>query len=89
VLFRSGKGLADVNMDGLGVITDANGFYVAEVNAGWSGAVTPQKDGCWFDPNSRSYTNVALEQADQNYIVLPSDDFNDDSRGSMWRRKKM
>jgi hypothetical protein len=81
----AGFALADVNMVGLGVVTDANGFYSATVSSGWSGVVTPAKYGYTFDPNSRSYTNVSSDQTAQDYNALPSDDFDDNRRGRMWR----
>ena len=79
------KGVSDVNLIGLGVVTDSNGFYAAEVDYGFSGVVTPAKPGYTFDPNSRSYTNVTADLPDQNFAALPLDNFNDNRRGSMWR----
>ena len=81
----AGLAVEDVNLVGLGVVTDVNGFYGATVAGGWSGTATPVKDGYTFDPNSRVYTDVAGDLADQNYAALPSDNFNDNRRGSMWR----
>ncbi|MBN2019255.1 MAG: hypothetical protein JW749_03415, partial [Sedimentisphaerales bacterium] len=81
----AGSALPDVNIISLGVVTDINGFYTAEVADGWSGEVTPVKDGYTFDPNGRSYTGVTADQTDQNYIALPADDFNDNLRGAMWQ----
>jgi len=79
------RAVNDVNVAGLGVVTDVNGFYTAIVSYGWSGTVTPAKYGYAFDPNSRSYTNVTSDQTNQDYDALPADDFNDNRRGSMWR----
>jgi len=81
----AGSEVNDVNMVGLGVVTDANGFYSAIVSSGWTGVVTPAKYGYTFDPNSRSYTNVSSDQTAQDYNALPSDDFDDNRRGRMWR----
>ena len=78
----------DVNMTGLGVFTDVNGFYIATVENGWSGTVTPVKYGYTFDPNSRTYTSVTSDLTAQDYNALPADDFNDNRRGSMWRRSR-
>ena len=39
-------------------ITDANGRYSLKVNYGWTGAVTPTKEGYMFDPANKAYTNV-------------------------------
>ncbi|MBN2019061.1 MAG: hypothetical protein JW749_02415 [Sedimentisphaerales bacterium] len=77
--------LADVNLVGLGVVTDINGFYTAIVDYNWSGTVTPVKPGYTFDPNSITYINVIYEQLGQNYRAFPIEDFNDNRRGSMWR----
>ena len=82
----AGLPVANVTMDGLGVITDANGIYYTTVAYGWSGVVTPAKDGYTFDPNSMTYTNITADQTDQNYRALPADNFNDNRKGSMWRR---
>jgi uncharacterized repeat protein (TIGR02543 family) len=83
----AGKGLADVQMSGLpgDPCTDGNGNYIAEVDSGFSGVVTPVKAGYTFDPDSRTYDNVQAEQLNQNYKAMPSDDFNDNRRGAMWR----
>jgi hypothetical protein len=80
-----GAGVKDVNMLGLGVVTDVNGFYSSQVEYGWSGVVTPAKIEYAFDPNGRSYTSVASDRTDQNYSAVPSDNFNDNRRGGMWR----
>jgi hypothetical protein len=37
------------------------------VEYGWSGNVTPNKNGCGIEPKSRSYQNVTADYADQNY----------------------
>jgi hypothetical protein len=49
--------------------TDANGYYELSVNYGWSGIVTPQKEGYLFEPNSSIYTNVAQNYSDVNYTA--------------------
>ncbi|GAF72968.1 unnamed protein product, partial [marine sediment metagenome] len=81
----AGSAVADVNMVGLGVVADANGFYSATVSSGWSGVVTPAKYGYTFDPNSRSYINVTTDRVNQDYDALPWDHFDDARRSSMWR----
>ncbi|GEM_PF-5787904 len=80
-------GLADVNMTGLDVLTDSNGFYSVTVTSGFSGIILPTKYGYTFDPNSISYTNITSDQINQDYNALPSDDFNDNRRSSMWRHR--
>jgi hypothetical protein len=78
----------DVNLIGLGVFTDSNGFYSASVDYGWGGAVIPIKYGYTFDPNSRSYTSVTSDLTAEDYNALPADDFNDNRRSSTWRRSR-
>jgi type II secretory pathway component GspD/PulD (secretin) len=57
-----GKAIEGVSMSadngGGSGITDANGHYSLTVNYGWSGAVTPTKEGYMFDPPNKAYTNV-------------------------------
>jgi hypothetical protein len=57
-------GIDSVVMDGFpGIIeTDTDGDYTAYVDSGWSGVVTPVKDGYTFDPESTSYSNVTDNQ---------------------------
>ena len=64
-------GIAGVTMNGLpgNPVTDSDGYYIADVNSGWSGTVTPTKAGCTFMPASRIYTTVVADQNDQNYTV--------------------
>jgi len=52
------------------VLSDGNGNYAIPVLRGWSGTITPSKDGHAFDPASRSYTNISQDQNGQNYSPL-------------------
>jgi len=54
---------------GTTVTTDARGFYINKVPAGWSGTVTPYRVGSDFGPRSRTYTNVRANVTNQNYIM--------------------
>ena len=81
----AGDGFADVNLVGLGVISDANGDYSNTIDAGWNGTVTPTKVGYTFWPIQRTYTDVNTNQSSEDYIGLPLDNFNDNRRGAMWR----
>jgi hypothetical protein len=72
----AGLPVANVNMVGLGVITDVNGFYYTTVADGWSGTVTPARKGYTFDPANRTYTNVTSDQTDQNYAALLTADLD-------------
>jgi len=50
-------------------VTDANGYYELLVNYGWSGVVTPEKQGYVFEPNSNTYNNVTQGYSDVNYTA--------------------
>jgi Flp pilus assembly protein TadG len=50
------------------IVTDPDGYYLDEVPAGWDGTVTASKTGCSFDPNSRTYTDVASDHLSEDYI---------------------
>jgi hypothetical protein len=62
-------GIDSVTMSGLpgDPLTDSTGYYTATVDCGWSGVVTPAKDGYTFDPESTSYSNVTDNQ-EADYI---------------------
>jgi hypothetical protein len=47
--------------------TDFNGNYRAAVDHGWSGTVTPTKDGYEFEPAHRTYENLAGDRLNQDY----------------------
>ncbi len=49
--------------------TDAEGYYQLTLASGWTGTVTPTKEGVTFDPTSRSYNNVTTEQADDDFVA--------------------
>jgi len=48
-------------------ITGKNGTYSTTVEYGWTGTVTPQKEGYTFSPNSRPYSLAARNMTNQNY----------------------
>ncbi len=48
-------------------VTDADGFYIAVVEYGWSGKVIPERAGYTFEPQSREYKKVVAAHSDQNY----------------------
>jgi len=66
-------GLGGVVMNGLpgNPVTDANGYYSITVDYDWSGKVTPTKPGYTFKPDSRPYTHVTSNQANQDYVATP------------------
>jgi lysophospholipase L1-like esterase len=50
-------------------LTDTNGYYEFSVDYGWSGVVTPEKEGYVFEPNSNTYNNVTHGYSDVNYTA--------------------
>jgi hypothetical protein len=54
-------------------VTDANGHYETQVQAGWSGTVTPYKADYNFIPETMTYANVVAAQATDYvaYIGIP------------------
>ena len=72
----AGVGIAGVTLSfsagGGSTITDADGIYTQSVSSGWSGSVTPAKIGSIFDPSSRTYSNIASSQIDQDYFTSTS-----------------
>jgi Leucine-rich repeat (LRR) protein len=48
--------------------TDANGYYSVAVPYGWSGTAIPFKYGYDFTPVNRSYTNVTVNQTNQDFL---------------------
>ncbi|MDM8522993.1 DUF1566 domain-containing protein [Desulfococcaceae bacterium HSG8] len=60
--FGNGEGSASTNN---------SGYYTHTVSSGWSGTVTPSKQGYTFDPSERSYTPVSSDQFNQDYIGNP------------------
>ena len=59
----------DASNGGGSDITDANGYYEVTVVYGWSGVVTPQKEGYVFEPNSNAYINVTQNYSEANYTA--------------------
>jgi len=52
------------------VATDENGDYLNTVPSGWSGTVTPSKDGYIFSPADRTYTGVTADLTGQDYVSV-------------------
>jgi len=59
--------------NGGSTITYSNGYYIKFVPYGWSGTVTPSKQGYTFNPTYRSYSNVTSKQTNQNYTGIPNE----------------
>ena len=64
--------VGDVLLSGLpdNPSSDINGDYSVEVEYGWSGTVTPIKNGYDFYPISRSYTDVVENYKNQDYTAI-------------------
>ena len=62
-------GMASVVMTGLpgNPLTDGNGFYMATVEHGWSGKVTPEKPGHTFTPPSITFPKVTAPKENQDF----------------------
>ncbi len=50
-------------------ITDFNGAYQLSVNFGWSGVVTPEKQGLTFKPVKNTYPRVLTDQANRDHTA--------------------
>ncbi|MBL7189623.1 MAG: hypothetical protein ISS70_25115 [Phycisphaerae bacterium] len=62
-------GVGGVVMKGLpsDPVSDARGNYSVKVNYGWSGTVTPMKEGYAFEPASKTYSKVTDDFGNQDY----------------------
>lgn len=62
-------GLPGVMLQGLpgAPLTDENGVYAVEVESGWSGTVTPVKEGFTFSPPAKTYESVSVDLGNQDY----------------------
>jgi hypothetical protein len=62
-------GVPDVVMEGLpgNPISDADGWYAAKVEYGWTGVVAPHKEGYDFEPASRPYQAIVQDSRRQDY----------------------
>jgi len=50
--------------------TDPDGYYEVLVPSGWSGTVTPTKDGYLFAPSKRTYNSVTTDLLSQDYMDI-------------------
>jgi type II secretory pathway component GspD/PulD (secretin) len=51
------------------VVTDAGGKYTARVPFGWTGKITPTKDGYTFTPEARNYANTEADRGAESYTA--------------------
>jgi hypothetical protein len=74
----NGVGIAGVTLQpsGLGsVLTAGNGSYSVPVPLIWNGTISPSSGG-FFLPSLRSYTNVSMDTAGQNFLMTTPTAFN-------------
>jgi hypothetical protein len=66
-------GVDGVRIQGLpsNVVTDRNGYYQAKLPYGWSGIITPRKEGFTFEPASLHYTKVVADERNDDYAAKP------------------
>jgi len=60
-------GVTMKGLPGRAVVSGQGGTYSATVDYGWSGTVTPTKNGYDFDPPNQTYSNLLGDQVNQNY----------------------
>ncbi len=51
------------------VMTGSDGTYTTSVSFGWTGVVTPALEGYTFDPDERTYADLATDQLEQDYTA--------------------
>jgi uncharacterized protein YbdZ (MbtH family) len=54
------------------ISSNASGQYSCTVPQGWSGSVTPSLSGYVFNPVSRNYLNVTVNQGAQDHTAAPA-----------------
>ncbi len=60
-----------VGSDGQPAVTDDSGYYIAVVKWGWSGTVTPYKEGHNFQPDHKTYPEITGDQENEDYTAIP------------------
>jgi len=63
-------GVSIKGFPGRAVVSDASGNYSATVNYGWSGTITPTKNGYDFDPSNIQQDNLLGDQTNQNFVPM-------------------
>jgi photosystem II stability/assembly factor-like uncharacterized protein len=68
----SGSPLAGVVMNGLPgpPVTDVSGHYIGLVSPGWSGTVTPVKEGYAFSPANKTYSTITAGFQNEDYSAV-------------------
>jgi hypothetical protein len=72
----NGSGLPGVkltcSLNGATAFTDEEGKYSFDVPNFLTGDITPSRTGFNFSPSNRSYSNVHINQTDQNFLAVPT-----------------
>jgi type II secretory pathway component GspD/PulD (secretin) len=63
-------GVAIKGFPGRAVISDSSGNYSATVGYGWSGPITPSKNGYDFDPANIQIDNILGDQTNQSFTPI-------------------
>ena len=64
----NGSGWLDA--DGSTTADGSGNYTITNLLHGWDGTVTPSKAGYTFSPTSRSYSNISVNQTNQNYTAI-------------------
>jgi len=62
-------GVTMKGLPGRAVVSGQGGTYSATVDYGWSGTITPTKNGYDFEPSNQTYSNILGDQVNQNYTA--------------------
>jgi hypothetical protein len=67
---NNGTPISDVVLQGfpIDVRTNTDGEYSAFIDSGWTGSVSPEKDGKLFIPENTNYENIYGSLDNQNYV---------------------
>jgi len=73
VLSEKGQPVADVYITaegGSSATTNTSGEYELLVDHGWRGKITPEREGYTFNPTSKPYSLVTVDQTRQNFTAI-------------------
>jgi type II secretory pathway component GspD/PulD (secretin) len=62
-------GVALLGAPGVPVMSGSDGSYTINVEYGWSGTITPKKDGYEFSPPNMQYSDVRNAETNQSYMA--------------------
>ena len=66
---NAGVGNVTITFTGGSTTANSNGDYSFTVPYDWTGSVTPSKTGYTFLPDHRDFTNVTVDQANQDFTA--------------------